>query len=115
MFQFVQDNNYLESLTRDKILEVLLVSVICIVIVFLILSLIIGVCSLSSKGVELTMKRTHIMPKEENKLLEEDEDAVVASLVATIEFNKETGKNARLKSIKRIDDWGVLWKSTKLK
>ena len=37
-------------------------------------------------------------------LLEEDEDAVVASLVATIEFNKETGKNARLKSIKRIDD-----------
>ena len=38
------------------------------------------------------------------KILEEDEDAVVASLVATIEFNKETGKNARLKSIKRIDD-----------
>ena len=45
-----------------------------------------------------------INPKEENKILEEDEDAVVASLVATIEFNKETGKNARLKSIKRIDD-----------
>ena len=51
----------------------------------------------------------------DDSIPEEDEDAVVASLVATIEFNKETGKNARLKSIKRIDDWGVLWKFTKLK
>ena len=59
---------------------------------------------IKAKGVEVVNAKTHINPKEENKILEEDEDAVVASLVATIEFNKETGKNARLKSIKRIDD-----------
>ena len=45
----------------------------------------------------------NILPKEENKLLETDKDAVVAALVATIEFNKETGKDAKLVSIKRID------------
>ena len=100
----IQEGSYLELFSRDKILEVLLVSLICIVIVFLILSLIIGVCSLSSKGVEVVNAKTHINPKDENKILESDEDAVVAALVATIEFNKETGKNARLKSIKRIDD-----------
>ena len=111
----IQDGNYLENLSRDKIVEVLLISLICILIVFLILTLIIGVCSLSTKGVEVVNAKTHINPKEENKILEEDEDAVAASLVATIEFNKETDKNARLKSIKRIDDWGVLWKFTKLK
>ena len=38
-----------------------------------------------------------------SKLLETDKDAVVAALVATIEFNKETGKDAKLVSIKRID------------
>ena len=34
----------------------------------------------------------------------EDEDAVVAVLVATIEFYKQTGKEAVVKSIKRIED-----------
>ena len=65
----IQDGNYLENLSRDKIIEVLLISLICILIVFLILTLIIGVCSLSTKGVEIVNAKTHINPKEENKIL----------------------------------------------
>ena len=63
----IQDGNYLENLSRDKIIEVLLISLICILIVFLILTLIIGVCSLSTKGVEIVNAKTHINPKEETK------------------------------------------------
>ena len=47
--------------------------------------------------------KTKIMPRPENKLLETDEDAVVALLVATIDFEKETNKDSNLISIKRID------------
>ena len=48
--------------------------------------------------------KTHILPKEENKILSEDENAVVAALVATMEFYRETGKDVRIVSIKRIED-----------
>ncbi|MDY3761459.1 MAG: hypothetical protein SO106_00515, partial [Candidatus Onthovivens sp.] len=61
------------------------------------------VCSLIFKIINKVDAKMNILPKEENKLLETDKDAVVAALVATIEFNKETGKDAKLVSIKRID------------
>ena len=94
---------YLGTLDISKIGEVLLISLIAIVIVFVILSIIIFICSLFSKGIDIVDKKTKILPKEQNALLEQDEDAVVASLVATIEFHKEFKKDARLVSIKRID------------
>lgn len=86
-----------------KFEETLLISALAVLFVFGILLVIIIVSSGFSKGLEIADKKTKILPREENKLLEEDEDAVVASLVATIEFHKETKQNARLKSIKRID------------
>ena len=45
-----------------------------------------------------------IKPRPENKILDEDKDAVVAALTATIDFHKETGKNAEIKSIEKIDE-----------
>jgi Na+-transporting methylmalonyl-CoA/oxaloacetate decarboxylase gamma subunit len=86
-----------------KIGDALLISLIAVIIVFSILLVIIIISGGFSKGIEIVDKKTKILPKEENKILETDEDAVVAALVATIEFHKETKQNARLKSIKRID------------
>jgi Na+-transporting methylmalonyl-CoA/oxaloacetate decarboxylase gamma subunit len=86
-----------------KIEETLLISALAILIVFAVLIVIILVSGGFSKGLEIVDKKTKILPKEENKILEEDEDAVAAALVATIEYHKETKENARLKSIKRID------------
>ena len=100
---FANDYGYLGSLDSSKIGEVLLISVIAIAIVFTILALIITICGAFSKGIEIVDKKTKILPREENALLEKDQDAVVASLVATIEFNKEFKKDARLVSIKRED------------
>lgn len=93
----------LETLSRDNIGQVLLISVIAIAIVFTILGIIILICSGASKCIEISEKKTKILPKPQNALLEEDEDAVVASLIATIEFHKQTKQNARLVSIERID------------
>ena len=82
----------------------LLIAVIAIFIVFLVLSIIIFVTWLMQKSMEKINAKTNILPKEENKILSEDENAVVASLVATMEFYRETGKDVRIVSIKRIED-----------
>ena len=84
--------------------EALLVAIVAIFIVFLVLSVIIFITWLFQKGMEKIDARTNILPKEENKILSEDENAVVASLVATMEFYRETGKDVRIVSIKRIED-----------
>ena len=84
--------------------EALLVSLIAIIIVFLVLTIIIFITTLFQKGIEVVEKKTQIMPKKENEILDRDEDAVVAVLVATMEFHKETGKDVRVVSIKRIED-----------
>ena len=47
---------------------------------------------------------TNILPREENKILSEDPNAVVAALVATMEFYRETGKDVRIVSVKRIEE-----------
>lgn len=84
--------------------EALLVALIAIIIVFLVLTIIIFITTLFQKGIEVVEKKTQIMPKKENEILDRDEDAVVAVLVATMEFHKETGKDVRVVSIKRIED-----------
>ena len=84
--------------------EGLLIAVIAILIVFLVLSVIIFVTWLLQKSMEKINAKTNILPKEENKILAEDENAVIASLVATMEFYRETGKDVRIVSIKRIED-----------
>ena len=84
--------------------EALLIALIAITIVFLVLGIIIFVSFMFQKGIEQVQKRTEIMPRKENEILSSDEDAVVAVLAATIEFHKETGKDARVISIKRIED-----------
>ena len=85
-------------------LDALLVTLIAMLLVFLVLILIIVVTHGIKIGVNKGDGLMHINPKKENKLLEEDEDAVVAALTATIDFNKETGKDAKLKHIEKIDE-----------
>ena len=99
MFLAVWDN--WESM---NIGEAILVAIVAIFIVFLVLSVIIFITWLFQKGMEKIDARTNILPKEENKILSEDENAVVAALVATMEFYRETGKDVRIVSIKRIED-----------
>ena len=84
--------------------EAFLVALVAILIVFLVLSIIILFTFLLQKSMEKIDAKTNILPKEENKILSEDENAVVAALVATMEFYRETGKDVRIVSIKRIED-----------
>ena len=84
--------------------EAFLVALVAILIVFLVLAIIIFVTWLMQKGMEKVDAATNILPREENKILSEDPNAVVAALVATMEFYRETGKDVRIVSIKRIED-----------
>ena len=84
--------------------EAFLIAAIAILIVFLVLGVIIFVTWALQKGMEKIDAATNILPREENKLLSEDPNAVVATLVATMEFYRETGKDVRVVSIKRIED-----------
>ena len=84
--------------------ESFLVALVAILIVFIVLAIIIFVTWLMQKGMEKIDAKTNILPRDENKILSEDENAVVAALVATMEFYRETGKDVRVVSIKRIED-----------
>ena len=84
--------------------EAFLVAIVAILIVFLVLAIIIFVTWLLQKSMEKIDAKTNILPREENKILSEDENAVVATLVATMEFYRETGKDVRVVSVKRIED-----------
>ena len=84
--------------------EAFLIALIAILIVFTVLAVIIFVTWGMQKGMEKIDAKTNILPREENKILSEDENAVVAALVATMEFYRETGKDVRVVSIKRIED-----------
>ena len=90
-----------ESMT---VADALLVAVIAIFVVFLVLAIIIFITWSMQKGMEKFDASTNILPKEENKILSEDPNAVVAALVASMEFYRETGKEVRIVSIKRIED-----------
>ena len=84
--------------------EALLIALVAILIVFLTLLVVILITALFQKGVDLVEEKTHLLPKEENKLLLSDPDAVIAVLVASIDFHKETGKEPRVLSIQRIEE-----------
>ena len=84
--------------------EALLIALIAIVIVFVVLTVIISIVSIIQKGLDIVERKTTIMPRKENEILSSDEDAVVAVLVATIEYYKETGKDSRVISIKRMKE-----------
>ena len=86
------------------VVDALLVAVIAIFIVFLVLAIIIFITWAMQKGMEKIDASTNILPKEENKILSEDPNAVVAALVASMDFYRETGKEVRIVSIKRIED-----------
>lgn len=92
-----------ENWEKIGIVEALLIALIAIIIVFLVLGIIIFVTYLFQKGVDVVERKTQIKPRKENQILNEDEDAVVAVLVATIEYYKETGKDARVISITKVD------------
>jgi len=84
--------------------EAFLVALVAILIVFMVLAVIIFVTWVMQKGMEKIDAKTNILPRDENKILSEDENAVAAALVATMEFYRETGKDVRIVSIKRIED-----------
>ena len=84
--------------------EAFLIAAVAILIVFLVLAVIIFVTWAMQKGMEKIDAATNILPREENKILEEDPNAVIASLVATMEFYRETGKDVRIVSVKRIEE-----------
>lgn len=84
--------------------EAFLIAFIAIIIVFIVITIIILITTLIQKGMLAVDKKTTIMPRKENEILNEDNDAVIAVLTATIEFHKETGKDARVISIKRVED-----------
>ena len=84
--------------------EAFLVALIAIFIVFLVLGIIIFVTFVMQKSMEKIDAKTNILPREENKILSEDPNAVVVALVASMEFYRETGKEVRIVSIKRIED-----------
>ncbi len=86
------------------IIDALVISIIAVVIVFAVLSLIILVASVCSKIIGFIDAKTNINPRKENSLLDEDEDAVVAALVCSIDYYKENKNDARLVSIKRIEE-----------
>mgnify|MGYP003303166199 CR=1 FL=1 len=93
-----------ENIEDFSVVDSLLVALLAILIVFLALTVIILISTAIQKAMSKIEAKTNILPREENKLLNEDEDAVVAALVATIDFYKETKKDARLISIKKIED-----------
>lgn len=92
-------------LSRDiSVPESLLVSLLAILIVFGVLALIIGATS----GIQAINDKincaTKINPSPENKILEEDKDAVVATLVATIDYQREFNTDVQVNSVELIDE-----------
>ena len=87
-----------------NLLDAFIVSLIAIILVFLVLTVIIFVASIFSTILIKVDNKKNINPRPENAILSEDEDAVVALLVATIDYKKEMKKDARLVKISRIDE-----------
>ena len=87
-----------------NVVDSLVVAILAILIVFLVLTIIILVTTGIQKGMEVVEAKTKILPKKENQILDEDPDAVAAALVAVIDFHKETGKDAEIISIKKVED-----------
>ena len=87
-----------------SVVDSLIVALVAILLVFLVLTIIILVTTAIQKGMETVEARTKILPRKENQILDDDPDAAVAALVAVIDFHKETGKDAEIVSIKKMED-----------
>ena len=85
-------------------LDSLIVTLLSLFLIFVVIAIIIFVSSIFSKVIVSVDNKKNINPRPENKLLEEDEDAVVALLVATIDYQKETKKDARLVKISLVEE-----------
>jgi len=92
------------SMEDFSVTDSLVVALVAILLVFLVLTIIILVTTGIQKGMETVEAKTKILPKKENKILDEDPDAVAAALVAVIDFHKETGKDAEIISITKLED-----------
>jgi len=86
------------------VIDSLIVTLISILIVFAVLATIIVIAGAFSKTIIKINSKKNIYPRIENKILEEDEDAVVATIVASMDFYKETKKNARLVNITKEEE-----------
>ena len=84
--------------------EAFLIALVAILIVVATLIVVILIVGAFQKGIRVVEAKTNILPREENKILESDEDAVVAVLTATIDFYKETGKEPRVVSVSRLEE-----------
>ncbi|MBO4541202.1 MAG: hypothetical protein J5736_04425 [Bacilli bacterium] len=84
--------------------DALWISLLAIGIVIFTLVIVILITTLFQKGMAAVEARTEILPRKENKILSTDEDAVAAAHTAVIDFHKETGKDARIVSIRLWED-----------
>lgn len=85
-------------------LHALLIAIVAIAIVFATLLIIIFATTGFQKATDAILAKVSINPRKENEILAKDDDAIVAVLAATIEYHRETGKDARVRSIKRIEE-----------
>jgi len=85
-------------------LDSLLIALIAILIVFATLLIIILATTGFQKATDAVIAKVSIKPRKENEILNKDDDAVIAVLIASIEFHRETGQDARIRSIKRIEE-----------
>jgi len=83
------------------------VALISIAMVFLILLLIIVICELIGKAIEKATTKNEIVQndtvnKTVNSLNPNDEDALVACLIASIEMRNQIKKNVRVINVRRV-------------
>lgn len=85
-------------------LEALQITISCMLIVFFVLLILMGVVSLFKYIPEVKLKNRKNTKKQSKYIPfdEMDEDMKVAALVATIECKEQTKKEVKLKSIRRI-------------
>ena len=87
-----------------NIMDAVLITLISVVIVFFVLSIIIAITSIFSKILLVIDNKKKINPRLENRLLDEDEDAIAATIVASMDFYNETGKHPKVVSVKRREE-----------
>jgi len=92
------------DISNFGIVDALIVALVAILLVFLVLTIIILVTTAIQKGMDTVEAKTKILPKKENQILDEDPDAVVAALVATIDFHRQYKTDAEIISIKKVED-----------
>jgi len=105
-----QDGNIYDTPDTINFGKALLISLVAILIVFVVLVIIIGAVKLLQvvyakvgKKETAEVKENNASPVEEVKNTTiEDEDMMVAALIATIDYSSEVKTDVKLKSIKRI-------------